>query len=202
MFTGLIEEVGRLAFVEPTERGLRISIAAERVLQGLQLGDSISIDGVCQTVVALTDRGFIVEAMAPTIARTTFGSLRPNQPMNLERALTLGSRLGGHLVQGHVDGVGTVRSMDHEGEHVLIDIEAPEYVADVTVLHGSIAVNGVSLTVNALPQPNVVQVAIIPHTWEHTNFAQLAPGTLVNLEGDMIGKFVVEYLKRRGIHAI
>jgi|SRR5688572_15575784 len=202
MFTGLIEEVGRLAFVEPTERGLRISIAAERVLQGLQLGDSISIDGVCQTIVALTDRGFIVEAMAPTIARTTFGSLRPNQPMNLERALTLSSRLGGHLVQGHVDGVGTVRGLEHEGEHVLIDIEAPEYVADVTVLHGSIAVNGVSLTVNALPQPNVVQVAIIPHTWEHTNFAQLTPGTLVNLEGDMIGKFVVEYLKRRGIHAI
>src|SRR5688572_9010912 len=106
MFTGLIEEVGRLAFVEPTERGLRISIAAERVLQGLQLGDSISIDGVCQTIVALTDRGFIVEAMAPTIARTTFGSLRPNQAMNLERALTLGSRLGGHLVRSEERRVG------------------------------------------------------------------------------------------------
>lgn len=202
MFTGLIEEVGRLAFVEPTERGLRISVAAERVVEGLQLGDSVSVDGVCQTVIALTDQGFIVEAMAPTIARTTFGALRPNQRLNLERALTLASRLGGHLVQGHVDGVGTVRSLERRGEHVLIDIEAPEDVADVTVPHGSIAVNGVSLTVNALSEPNVVQVAIIPHTWENTNFRELAPGTAVNLEGDMIGKFVVEYLKRRGIHAV
>jgi riboflavin synthase len=202
MFTGLIEEVGRLAFVEPTERGLRISVAAERVVEGLQLGDSVSVDGVCQTVIALTDQGFIVEAMAPTIARTTFGALRPNQRLNLERALTLASRLGGHLVQGHVDGVGTVRSLERQGEHVLIDIEAPEDIADVTVLHGSIAVNGVSLTVNAIPEPSVVQVAIIPHTWENTNFRELARGTAVNLEGDMIGKFVVEYLKRRGIHAV
>lgn len=202
MFTGLIEEIGRLAMVEPSERGLRISIAAERVVAGLQLGDSISIDGVCQTVVALSDRGFIVEAMAPTLARTTFGALRPNQAMNLERALTLSGRLGGHLVQGHVDGVGIVRALNRDGEHVLIDIEVPEYVADVTVLHGSIAVNGVSLTVNAVPEPNVVQVAIIPHTWEQTNFSQLAPGSMVNIEGDMIGKFVIEYLKKRGIHAV
>jgi riboflavin synthase len=202
MFTGLIEEVGRLAFVEPTERGLRISVAAKRVVDGLQLGDSVSVDGVCQTVIALTDQGFIVEAMAPTIARTTFGALRPNQRLNLERALTVGSRLGGHLVQGHVDGVGTVRSLERQGEHVVIDIEAPEDVADVTVLHGSIAVNGVSLTVNAIPEASVVQVAIIPHTWENTNFRELAPGVAVNLEGDMIGKFVVEYLKKRGIHAV
>lgn len=202
MFTGLIEEVGRLAAVEPTERGLRLSIAAERVTEGMQLGDSISVDGVCQTVVALSDRGFAVEAMAPTLSRTTFGALRPQQPLNLERALTLASRLGGHLVQGHVDGVGKVRDVRRTGEHVLLDIEVPEAIGDVTVLHGSIAVNGVSLTVNELPEENVVQVAIIPHTWEHTNFSALQAGSAVNLEGDMIGKFVVEYLKRRGIHAV
>lgn len=202
MFTGLIEEVGTLAFVEPTERGLRISIAAEKVINGLQLGDSVSIDGVCQTVVALSDRGFAVEAMAPTLARTTFTALHPQQRINLERALTLNSRLGGHLVQGHVDGVGTVRALERQGEHVLIDIEIPDAVAEVTVRHGSIAVNGVSLTVNGLPAENVIQVAIIPHTWENTNFADLQPGHAVNLEGDMVGKFVVEYLKRRGTHAI
>ena len=202
MFTGLIEEVGHLAMVEPTERGLRLAISAKRVLEGLQLGDSISIDGVCQTVVAVTAEGFVVEAMAPTLARTTFGHLSPNRPMNLERAMTLSTRLGGHLVQGHVDGVGRVLSVAREGEHVLIDIEMPDYVADVTVLHGSIAVNGVSLTVNAMPGPNTLQVAIIPHTWEHTNFAALQEGAVVNLEGDMIGKFVVEYLKKRGTHAI
>jgi riboflavin synthase len=202
MFTGLIEEVGRLAAVEPTARGLRLSIAAEHVVDGMQLGDSISIDGVCQTVVALSDRGFAVEAMAPTLARTTFGALEPQQRMNLERALTLSSRLGGHLVQGHVDGVGKVRDVRRTGEHVLVDIEVPEAIGDVTVLHGSIAVNGVSLTVNEIPEENVIQVAIIPHTWEHTNFSALRSGSPVNLEGDMIGKFVVEYLKRRGIHAV
>ena len=202
MFTGLIEEVGRLAAVEPTDRGLRLSVAAQRVLEGMQLGDSVSVDGVCQTVVALSDRGFAVEAMAPTLARTTFGSLRPQQPLNLERALTLSSRLGGHLVQGHVDGVGTVQGVQRTGEHVLVDIEVPAAIADVTVLHGSIAVNGVSLTVNDTPAENIVQVAIIPHTWEHTNFSELKAGSAVNLEGDMIGKFVVEYLKRRGIHAV
>ncbi len=202
MFTGLIEEVGRLAAVEPTDRGLRLSIAAQRVLEGMQLGDSVSVDGVCQTVVALSDRGFAVEAMAPTLARTTFGSLRPQQPLNLERALTLSSRLGGHLVQGHVDGVGIVQGVQRAGEHVLVDIEVPAAIADVTVLQGSIAVNGVSLTVNDTPGENVVQVAIIPHTWEYTNFSELQNGSAVNLEGDMIGKFVVEYLKRRGIHAV
>lgn len=202
MFTGLIEEVGRLVSAEPTERGLRLRIAAEKVVEGMQPGDSISLDGVCQTVVALTDRGFAVEAMAPTLSRTTFGGLQPNQRVNLERAMTLATRLGGHLVQGHVDGVGTVQAVQRAGEHVLLDIEMPDVVAEVTVLHGSIAVNGVSLTVNELLSENVLQVAIIPHTWEHTNFSGLQPGSAVNLEGDMIGKFVVEFMKRRGIHAV
>lgn len=202
MFTGLIEEVGRLASAEPTGRGLRLSIAAEKVVDGMQPGDSISLDGVCQTVVALTDRGFAVEAMAPTLSRTTLGGLQPNQRLNLERAMTLATRLGGHLVQGHVDGVGTVQTVQGAGEHVLLDIEMPDVVAEVTVLHGSIAVNGVSLTVNELLSEKVLQVAIIPHTWEHTNFSGLQPGSTVNLEGDMIGKFVVEYMKRRGSHAV
>ncbi|HEX6065795.1 MAG TPA: riboflavin synthase [Longimicrobiales bacterium] len=202
MFTGLIEEVGRLAAVEPTERGLRLTINAERVLEGMQLGDSISVDGVCQTVVALTDHSFCVEAMAPTLARTTLGGLQPRQRLNLERAMTLASRLGGHLVQGHVDGVGTVREVRRAGEHVLVDIEMPEYVADVTVLHGSVAVNGISMTVNELPADDVLQIAVIPHTWEHTNLSDVQRGSALNLEGDMIGKFVVEFLKRRGTHAV
>lgn len=202
MFTGLIEEVGQVAAVDETERGLRISVNARRVMEDLKLGDSISVDGVCQTVVNLNPDRFDVEAMAPTLARTTFGALQRGQKLNLERAMTLATRLGGHLVQGHVDGVGTVRAVQRSGEHVLIDIEVPGQIADVTVLHGSIAVNGVSLTVNDIPQSGTIQVAIIPHTWEHTNFSQLAPGSAVNLEGDMIGKFVVEYMKKRGDNAV
>jgi riboflavin synthase len=202
MFTGLIEEVGRLNGAEPTERGLRLGISAERVLAGLQIGDSVSIDGVCQTVVAIQPELFLVEAMTPTLDRTTLGSLQAGQAVNLERALPLGARMGGHLVQGHVDGVGKVSALRRAGEHVLVDLEVPAGVAEVSVLHGSIAVNGVSLTINALPAADVVQVAIIPHTWASTNFSQLREGDIVNLEGDMIGRYVVEYMKRRGTHAV
>lgn len=200
MFTGLIEELGVVTKAEPTDRGLRLEIRASVVLSDLKAGDSVAVNGVCLTVVSHDAAGFTVEAMAPTVSRTTFGSLRSGMRVNLERAVALGTRLGGHMVQGHVDGLGSVENIARSGEHVLIDIAMPEYVADVTVLHGSIAVNGVSMTVNDLPAEGVLQIAVIPHTWAHTNFSDLEIGDTVNLEGDMIGKFVVEYLKRRGVN--
>lgn len=198
MFTGLVEEVGVIEEARSTERGLRLFVRARTVLGDLKLGDSVAVDGVCQTVVELTGDGFAVEAMAPTLARTTFGNLKAGVRVNLERPLALGARLGGHMVQGHVDAVGAVEKVERHGEHVLVDVAIPEDVADVTVLHGSIAINGVSLTVNEIPADGVVQVALIPHTWEHTNLSALTPGSSVNVEGDMMGKFVVEYMKRRG----
>ncbi|HEY8485074.1 MAG TPA: riboflavin synthase [Longimicrobiales bacterium] len=198
MFTGIVEEVGRVRHVEPFEAGVRLVLEAERVLAGLREGDSIALDGVCQTVTALQPGGFTVEAIATTLSRTTLGSFRPGRRVNLERALAFGARVGGHLVQGHVDGVGEVVALERRGEHVRMDVRLPEVVAEVTVLHGSIAVNGVSLTVNALPAPDVAQVALIPYTWEHTNLSDLRVGDAVNLEGDLLGKFVVHYLKRRG----
>lgn len=200
MFTGLIEEIGVVTKAEPTDRGLRLEIRASVVHSDLKAGDSVAVNGVCLTVVSHDAAGFAVEAMAPTVSRTTFGSLRSGMRVNLERAVALGTRLGGHMVQGHVDGLGSVENIARSGEHVLIDIAMPEYVADVTVLHGSIAVNGVSMTVNDLPAEGVLQIAVIPHTWAHTNFSDLEIGDTVNLEGDMIGKFVVEYLKRRGVN--
>lgn len=202
MFTGLIEEVGVVARSDSTARGQRIEIDAKVVVGDLAIGDSVAVNGVCQTVVELTDRAFAVEAMMPTLARTTLGDLEKGSRVNLERALALGSRLGGHMVQGHVDGVGRVVNIQRAAEHVLMDIAVPEDIADVTVLHGSIAVDGVSLTVNDLPHDGVIQVALIPHTWEHTNLADLRENSSVNLEGDMIGKFVVAYMKRRGANAI
>lgn len=202
MFTGLIEEVGSVRAAEATGRGLRIEIACTAVLDDLSIGDSIAVDGVCQTVVTRTPTSFAVEAMAPTLSRTTMGTMRPGTPVNLERALALGARMGGHLVQGHVDAVGTVERVERIGEHVLVDVALPEDVADVSVRHGSIAINGVSLTVNDKPDHDTIQVALIPHTREHTNLAELRVGDGVNVEGDMIGKFVVEYLKRRGANAI
>jgi riboflavin synthase len=134
--------------------------------------------------------GFTVEAVATTLGRTTLGGFTRGRRVNLERALALGARLGGHIVQGHVDGVGRVASIEHRGELTLIDFSLPEEVAAVTVLHGSITLNGISLTVNEVPAPGVCQVSIIPHTWEHTSLADLRVGDAVNLEGDTIGKYV------------
>jgi riboflavin synthase len=198
MFTGIVEEVGRVVDVQAFRDGRRIAFAAPTVRAGLALGDSIAVDGVCQTIVALEPDGFSVEAIGTTLSRTTLGAFRVGRRVNLERALALGDRLGGHLVQGHVDAVGYIRSIESSGEHVLLDVWVQPVVADVSVLHGSIAINGVSLTINALPEPDVVQVALIPYTLQHTTFPDLRPGDPVNLEGDMIGKFVVQHLRRTG----
>ena len=198
MFTGIVEEVGTVRSVAPLEDGLSIAIEATSVLDGLGPGDSISVDGVCQTVVARTDASFSIESIGTTLSRTTMSEFIAGRPVNLERALALGDRLGGHIVQGHVDGVGRVVSVERVGEHVLLDVTLPEVVAEVTVLHGSITIDGVSLTINALLPDDVAQVALIPHTWEHTTLSRLEPGSAVNLEGDMIGRFVTHFLKRRG----
>lgn len=197
MFTGIVERVGTVRSAEPARNGVRFGIeAGADYLAPVGVGGSIALDGVCTTVVALEGGVFHVEAIGTTLSRTTLGTFSPGRRVNLERPLALGGALGGHLVQGHVDAVGTVRAVVRDGEHVLLDVAMPEAVADVTVLHGSITVDGVSLTVNALPAPDVFQVALIPHTWEVTNFPRLAPGDGVNLEGDMIGRFVVHYLSR------
>jgi riboflavin synthase len=202
MFTGLIEEVGHIVAVTPFGAGRRLRIAASTTLPGLALGDSIAVDGVCQTVVVLHPDAFEVEAIATTLARTTFGALAAGDPVNLERPVPADGRMGGHFVQGHVDGVGRVAGVERRGEHVLVDIEVPEVVREVTVLHGSVAVQGVSLTVNALPGPDTVQVALIPHTWEHTNLGRLEVGDAVNVEGDLLGRHVIEYLKRRAASGV
>ena len=198
MFTGIVERVGSIRAVAPLEGGLRIVIdAGAEFLADVPVGGSIAVDGVCQTLVAHEDGAFAEEAIGTTLSRTTFGEFVPGRMVNLERPLAIGGALGGHLVQGHVDGVGRVTAVADRGEHVLLDVAMPEGVAEVTVLHGSIAIDGVSLTVNALPERDVFQVALIPHTWERTNLARLQAGDAVNLEGDMLGRFVVHYLQRR-----
>jgi riboflavin synthase len=190
LFTGIVEEVGTVAAVQPAGNGVELRIAAQAVMDGLSLGDSVAHDGVCLTVTSIADGSYTVQAVATTLERTTIGELAPGSRVNLERALAFGARLGGHLVQGHVDAVGRVVSVRPEEELTLIDFAVPSGIAAVTVLHGSIALNGVSLTVNDVPAPGTVQVSIIPFTLEHTNLGDLRPGGAVNLEGDLIGKFV------------
>ncbi|CAN5503676.1 riboflavin synthase [soil metagenome] len=198
MFTGIIEEVGVVGSVEPAGNGVALAVRAGAVVDDLADGDSVAIDGVCQTVTSLSNGSFTVQAVATTLGRTTLGEYRPGRRVNLERALRMGARLGGHMVQGHVDGVGRVLSIRPQSELVLIDFTLPPEVEPVTVLHGSIALNGVSLTVNALPEPGVGQVSIIPFTWGHTALAELREGDRVNLEGDMIGKYVRHLLGAPG----
>ena len=197
MFSGIVEAVGRIERMEPVDNGRRFRVAAPFAAE-LEEGDSIAVEGVCLTATAVDGTGFETEAIATTLSRTTLGRLEVGSGVNLERALALGGRLDGHMVQGHVDAVGEVTGVTREGEHVLLDVRLPEVVADVTVLHGSIAMAGVSLTVNAFPEDDVAQVALIPYTWEHTTLRDLTPGDGVNLEGDMIGRFVVDYMKKRG----
>jgi riboflavin synthase len=198
MFSGIVEAVGRIRETQPVDNGRRFRIEAPFAGE-LGDGDSVAVEGVCLTATGRGEGWFEVEAIATTLSRTTLGRLREGSGVNLERALALGDRLGGHLVQGHVDGVGEVVAVTRDGEHVLLDVRLPDVVSEVTVLHGSIAMSGVSLTVNAMPAPSVAQVALIPYTWDHTTLSALEPGDGVNLEGDMLGRFVVHYLQRTAV---
>lgn len=197
MFTGIVEEVGRIVQVMPGEGVKVFRIRAPRVTAGMKPGDSIAVDGACFTVTAVERDTFSVDAIGTTLSRTVAASYAPGRRVNLERPLAVGERLAGHFVQGHVDGVGEVVGVEHAGEYVLMDVRLPPEVAAVTILHGSIAINGVSLTVNALPHPDRCQVAIIPYTREHTNLSDLAAGDGVNLEGDLIGKYVGKIMLAR-----
>lgn len=192
MFTGLIEEVGSVESVSVSGDGREIVIQAASVLEDLSEGDSIAVDGVCQTVTQRSETGFRVHAISTTLSRTTLGSFEAGRRVNLERPLGAGERFGGHFVQGHVDGVGEVTEVERREEIVLVRLTLPPAVAPYTILHGSIAVDGVSLTVNALPEPGTAEVALIPYTYEHTNLARLEDGSRVNLEADLIGKYVVK----------
>lgn len=190
MFTGLITAIGEVVTASTSDAGRELVIAAP--YEGVQLGESIACNGACLTVRDVAPGRFTVAAVVTTVDRTTVAGWGPGTRINLERALAVGDRLGGHIVQGHVDGVGTVRSVARRDDAWLIDIDLPESIDDLLVPLGSIAVDGVSLTVNALPQPGVLQVSIIAHTLAHTTLGGLAVGSRVHLEADILAK----HLKR------
>lgn len=196
MFSGIVEEVGVVRSAVDRGNGRELIVDAERVLSDLKASDSINIDGVCQTVVEVVGSGFRVQAIATTLSRTTLGEYRSGRRVNLERPIAAGARFGGHFVQGHVDGVGKVTEVRRRGEMWLVRFTLPDTVRPYTILHGSIAVDGVSLTINGLPAPGTAEVALIPYTYGHTNLSRLSPGCRVNLEADMIGKYVALALGR------
>jgi riboflavin synthase len=188
MFTGLVDDVGVVERVERTEAGRELRIQSRYT--GLTDGESIAVNGACLTVRAFGVGWFSVAAIVTTLDRTTIGEWVPGRRVNLERAMRLGDRLGGHLVQGHVDDVGLVQEIQRLDDALLVDIRLPTELEPLVVLHGSIAVDGVSLTVNALPTPGILQLSLIEYTWRHSTLGELRPGDRVHLEADMVGKYV------------
>jgi len=197
MFTGIVEEMGRVHRIEERSPGRRFWFAAERVLEDAAIGSSIAVSGVCLTVVALEPGGFSVDAVPETLSRTTLGDLVPGDFVNLERPLTLEQRLGGHLVQGHVDGVGEVLAVVPEGDGVRVTIGIPGPLRRFVAEKGSLAVDGVSLTV-AGAKPDRCDVALIPHTLEVTTSGRYSPGTRVNLEVDLLARYLARLLEETG----
>jgi riboflavin synthase len=188
MFTGLIETVATVARLEPVESGYRVRLDTPLAPE-LQLGESVAVDGVCLTVTARDGAGWEADVGPETARVTTLGALRAGQRVNLERSMRADSRFGGHLVQGHVDATGQVLGVRPDGESYWIEVAFPEPLSPLFVPKGSVAVNGVSLTVALLDEARF-SVMIIPFTWDHTNLSDLRPGAPVNLECDMVGKYV------------
>lgn len=198
MFTGIVEELGRVHAVERDGDHVRLHIVADEVIRDAQLGDSISVDGCCVTVTSLPGDGFTADLMAETVRVTSLARLTEGQRVNLEGAMRVGGRLGGHLVQGHVDGVGEVVGRRELPDTLFLDIAAPRELARYLVRKGSVAVSGVSLTVVDVDEQGRFTVGLIPHTRQVTSLDRLGPGDLVNLEVDVVAKYVERLLHADG----
>jgi len=192
VFTGLIEEIGVLHTIVKGAKSAKLTIYSNKVLQGIEVGDSISTNGVCLTVVSFSDKSFTVDVMPETMGRSNLGRLKSGNKVNLERALKLGDRLGGHMVSGHIDGVGHIKAIEEEDNATWITIEAEQNLLKYIIEKGSIAVDGTSLTV-AYVDREVFKVSIIPLTKEETTLLNKKIGEDVNLECDMVGKYIERF---------
>ena len=189
MFTGIIEEIGTVRRIEHGAKGARLTIQAKTVLEDTKIGDSIATNGVCLTVVSMTGDSFSADVMAESLRRSSLGTLQGGSPVNLERAMAANGRFGGHIVSGHIDGTGTIASQKREDNAVWVKIKTPAPLLRYIVEKGSIAIDGVSLTVAAVTDTDF-SVSIIPHTGAQTILLDKKPGDPVNLECDVIGKYV------------
>ncbi len=193
MFTGIIEEVGSIR----RRKGCDLTVMADSVLEGIKPGDSIAIDGACMTVVDFSDEDFLVQVSPESFDRTTLGDLKVGDGVNLERAMALGDRFGGHIVQGHVDGVGRIDRVRRQGDFSLWTFSAPAEVLPYLVPKGSITINGISLTI-VNPGDESFDVAIIPKTLDETTLCSKRPGDRVNMEADVFGKHLLHYIRQAG----
>jgi riboflavin synthase len=195
MFTGIVREQGRVTDLDGDDEGVRLRVEAPGSAEGVRVGDSVAVNGTCLTATGVEAAALTFHAVPETLRRTSLGRLAPGDAVNVEPAVRAGEPLGGHYVQGHVDGVGRVRSVEREGEGVRMWIEAPEQVLRYCVEKGSVAVEGVSLTVAELG-PDGFAVALVPHTLQATTLGTLGPGDAVNLEADVLAKYVERLLQR------
>jgi riboflavin synthase len=195
MFTGIIEETGTIVAVRLETGSAHLRIRAEKIPADIRIGDSININGVCLTATSFDSRGFTVDVVAETMKVTNLGGLTPGSKVNLERALSLNTRLGGHLVSGHIDGTGEITKLAPAGNSLLVSIKAGAPIMKYIVHKGSVAVDGISLTV-AQKQEDQFMVSVIPHTASQTTLSSKKPGDLVNLECDLIGKYIENFLAK------
>ena len=195
MFTGIVTAVGIVEQATHAAGGIDLTITCS--YSGVELGESIAVDGACLTVQAIRPGGFTARVVRTSLERTCFGDYAQGRRVNLERALRMGDRLGGHLVQGHVDGVGEVVKVDERQDARLLDIKVPDEVARVSIPLGSITVDGVNLIVNAIPGPLVIQISLIPFTLQHTTLDERRAGDRVHLEADTSGKYVAALMEER-----
>src|SRR5439155_18709279 len=200
MFTGIIEDLGQVREIEKRGEDARIAIEARTVTEGSSNGDSIAVNGVCLTALDVKPDSFAADVSKETLLRSTLGNLKPGSAVNLERAVTPITRLGGHIVQGHVDARGKFLGSEKHGESWTFRIAYPKEIARYLVFKGSVAVEGISLTIAELAD-DYFEIAVIPKTWEVTNFSQLKPGDEVNLEVDVIAKYVERILTAQGFQS-
>lgn len=193
MFTGIIEEIGIIRNIVKGSRSIKLTITAKKVLENTNLGDSIAVNGVCLTVTALGKDGFTADVMPESMSKTNMGRLKPGDRVNLERALTLSSRLGGHIVSGHIDGVGDIINMEKDDNAVRVTLTSVPKVMKYIVSEGSVALDGVSLTVAHLGN-NDFTVSLIPHTAQVTTLLDKKVGDKLNIENDVVGKYVERLL--------
>jgi len=196
MFTGIIEGLGTIKELQPAGQGKRFTMEADLVLDQTKIGDSIAVSGACLTVIAIDGKRFKVDVSPETLAKTTLGKAKIGERVNLERALRLGDRLDGHLVSGHIDGMGVVKQKKPEGNAVVVTIGIPESLARYIIVKGSVAVDGISLTANNCGRDSF-EVSIIPHTARLTTIGFKNIGTPVNIETDMIGKYVERFVTEK-----
>jgi len=197
MFTGIIEGLGTVAQVRPVDGGSRLTVAADFSLEGTGIGDSIAVNGACLTAVSLQGARFSVDVSPETLSKTTFKSVKIGERVNLERALSLSGRLDGHLVSGHIDGLGTITGKQKQGNALVVTFAVPESLSRYMIPKGSVAIDGISLTINSC-ETDSFSVSVVPHTAKLTTIGLKGAGEAVNIETDMLGKYVEKFISKQG----